>query len=58
MIRIAIVEDEKKHADILTGYLEQFGSAEGETFDVSLFKDAFSFWKNTARNTTSSSWIS
>ena len=29
--------------DILTGYLEQFGSAEGETFDVSLFKDAFSF---------------
>ena len=43
MIRIAIVEDEKKHADILTGYLEQFGSAEGETFDVSLFKDAFSF---------------
>ena len=39
MIRIAIVEDEKKHADIRS-------------------KTRFLFWKNTARNTTSSSWIS
>lgn len=43
MIRIAIVEDEKKYSDILTRYLKDFGEEEGEIFDVSVFSDAVAF---------------
>lgn len=43
MMRIAIVEDEKKHADKLACYLRDFGEAEGESFDITFFPDAVAF---------------
>ncbi len=39
MIRIAIVEDEKEHMDILTGYLNRYEKENGVSFQIVTFTD-------------------
>lgn len=46
MIRVAIVEDEKKESEILARYLNQFSKENNEEFSISLYKDAISFLDN------------
>lgn len=43
MIRAAIVEDEKKSADLLKSYLDRFGKKNNEEFNITTYKDAVGF---------------
>ena len=43
MVKIAIVEDEKKQADLLTRYLNRYGGEHDCLFDVTVFENATSF---------------
>ena len=43
MIKIAIVEDEKKYADTLTEHINSFGNANGVAFTISRFDNAVDF---------------
>ncbi len=42
-MKVAIVEDDKKAADLLCKYLEQFNEEYGEKFSIQVFGDAVSF---------------
>lgn len=43
MIRIAIVEDEKRESDQLAEYIEQFSEETGEKFSIKCFESGFDF---------------
>lgn len=46
MINVAIVEDEKPAAELISSYLQEFGRQEEEEFSVRVFGDAVSFLEN------------
>lgn len=43
MIKIAIVEDDEKHAEILKSYIDRFGAENGEQFVIERFNDGMQF---------------
>lgn len=43
MKRIAIVEDEKEHQEILANYIARYGRESGEDFQISYYKDGIDF---------------
>lgn len=43
MKRIAIVEDEKEHQEILAKYINRYGMESGEDFQISYYKDGIDF---------------
>lgn len=43
MKRIAIVEDEKEHQEILANYIGRYGRERGEDFQISYYKDGIDF---------------
>lgn len=43
-MKIAVIEDEKPHRDLLVSYLEQWGHGQGKTAEISSYDSAESFW--------------
>ena len=43
MLDVAIVEDDKEYAAILSDYLKRYGSEKGVEFDITVFNEAVSF---------------
>lgn len=43
-MKIAVVEDEKAHRDLLISYLEAWGAQRGKSIELSSFDSAESFW--------------
>lgn len=43
-MKIAVIEDEKPHRDLLVAYLEDWGAKQGRATEISSFDSADSFW--------------